>query len=99
MNLLDFLKETSDLLNFNNVPLRGFLTYEFMLSLAKKYGIDLQSRLYVFANDRGDYGCIVPLNNSNKLGDAIERISVDFEVSITKKGIDQIYHISAHFRT
>ncbi len=94
VNLLDFLKETSDLLNFNNVPLRGFLTYEFMLSLAKKYGIDLQSRLYVFANDRGDYGCIVPLNNSNKLGDAIERISVDFDVSITKKGIDQIYHIS-----
>jgi len=36
VNLLDFLKETSDLLNFNNVPLRGFLTYEFMLSLAKK---------------------------------------------------------------
>jgi len=94
VNLLDFLKETSDLLNFNNVPLRGFLTYEFMLSMAKKYGIDLQSRMYVFANDRGDYGCIVPLNNSIKLEDAIERISVDFDVSITKRGKDQIYHIS-----
>lgn len=94
VNLLDFLKETSDLLNFNNVPLRGFLTYEFMLSMAKNYGIDLQSRLYVFANDRGDYGCVIPLNNSGKLGDAIERISVNFDVSITKKGKDQIYHIS-----
>lgn len=94
VNLLDFLKETSELLNFNNVPLRGFLTYEFMLSMAKNYGIDLQSRLYVFANDRGDYGCVIPLNNSEKLGDAIERISVDFDVSITKRGKVQIYHIS-----
>ncbi len=93
VNLLEFLKETSDLLNFNEVPLRGFLTYEFMLSIAKSYGIDLQDRSYVFANDRGDYGCIIHLSNSSKLQDAIERISIDFELSVTKRGSDKIYQI------
>ena len=44
IQVLDLLKETSELLVFNDVKSRQFLTYEFMLSMAKKYGIDLQSQ-------------------------------------------------------
>ena len=54
--VLDLLKETTDLLIFNNVQARQFLTYEFILSMAKKYGIDLQSQVYIFANDLQIYG-------------------------------------------
>ena len=64
IRVLDFLKETTDLLIFNNVKVRQFLTYEFILSIAKMYGIDLQSPVYIFANDRGDYGLVIPLLNS-----------------------------------
>ena len=93
LHVLDFLKETSELLVFNDVPRRQFLTYEFMLSLAKSYGIDLQSQLYLFANERGDYGFVIPLINSTKLDDAFERIQNDFDVSDTLIGNDKVFEI------
>jgi len=93
IHVLDLLKETTDLLIFNNVQARQFLTYEFMLSMAKKYGIDLQSQVYIFANDRGDYGLVIPLLNSNKLDNAIERVEMDFEVSDTLIEKDRVYKI------
>ena len=93
VRVLDLLKETSDMLIFNNVKARQFLTYEFILSMAKMYGIDLQSPVYIFANDRGDYGLVIPLFNMDKLNDAIERIEIDFEVSDSIINDQKVYRI------
>ena len=94
IQVLDLLKETSELLVFNDVKSRQFLTYEFMLSMAKKYGIDLQSKVYLFANDRGDYGFVIPLLKSSKLENAYERVAMDFEVTDTIFGKDQVFKIN-----
>ena len=93
IRVLDLLKETTDLLIFNNVKVRQFLTYEFILSIAKMYGIDLQSPVYIFANDRGDYGLVIPLLNSDKLNNAIERVQIDFEVSDSLLKNQKVYRL------
>lgn len=94
--LLDFLKETSDLLIFNNVPYRKFLTYEFMLGVAKKYGIDLQSELYFFGNNSDDFGLVIPLFKDSKLDDVIEMIDGDLSVSDTLIQNKRIYKVETH---
>ena len=94
IRVLDLLKETTDLLIFNNVKVRQFLTYEFILSIAKMYGIDLQSPVYIFANDRGDYGLVIPLLNSDKLNSAIERVQIDFEVSDSLINNQKVYRLN-----
>ncbi len=93
IQVLDLLKETSDLLAFNDIKSRQFLTYEFILSMAKKYGIDLQSNIYLFANDRGDFGFVIPLLKSSKLENVFERVEMDFEVTDTLIGKDRVYKI------
>ena len=93
IRVLDLLKETTDLLIFNNVKVRQFLTYEFILSIAKMYGIDLQSPVYIFANDRGDYGLVIPLLNSDKLNNAIERVQIDFAVSDSLMNNQKVYRL------
>ena len=93
IRVLDLLKETTDLLIFNNVKVRQFLTYEFILSIAKMYGIDLQSPVYIFANDRGDYGLVIPLLNSDKLNNAIERVQIDFAVSDSLINNQKVYRL------
>ena len=93
IRVLDLLKETTNLLIFNNVKVRQFLTYEFILSIAKMYGIDLQSPVYIFANDRGDYGLVIPLLNSDKLNNAIERVQIDFEVSDSLINNQKVYRL------
>lgn len=93
IRVLDLLKETTNLLIFNNVKVRQFLTYEFILSIAKMYGIDLQSPVYIFANDRGDYGLVIPLLNSDKLNNAIERVQIDFAVSDSLINNQKVYRL------
>ncbi len=92
--LLDFLTESTDLMLFNEISQRQFLTSEFVLSLAKKFGLDVQSPVYVFANERGDVGSVVPLYTTQKLKSALDRISLENNVKDTLIGQDRIYHLS-----
>ena len=43
VSLLELLTESTDLMLFNQISQRQFLTSEFVLSLAKNYGLDVQS--------------------------------------------------------
>ena len=79
--LLDFLTESADLMLFNEIAQRQFLTSEFVLSMAKQYGLDVQSPVYIFANERGDFGGVVPLFTAQKLKSALDRISLDNNVT------------------
>ena len=92
--LLDFLTESTDLMLFNEISQRQFLTSEFVLSLAKKFGLDVQNPVYVFANERGDAGSVVPLYTTQKLKSALDRISLDNNVKDTLIGQDRIYHLT-----
>ena len=92
--LLDFLSESTDLMLFNEISQRQFLTSEFVLSLAKKFGLDVQNAVYVFANERGDMGSVVPLYTTQKLKSALDRISLENNVKDTLIGQDRIYHLT-----
>ena len=92
--LLDFLTESTDLMLFNEISQRQFLTSEFVLSLAKKFGLDVQNPVYIFANERGDAGSVVPLYTTQKLKSALDRISLDNDVKDTLIGQDHIYHLT-----
>ncbi len=92
--LLDFLNESTDLMLFNEISQRQFLTSEFVLSLAKKLGLDVQNPVYVFANERGDAGTVVPLYTTQKLKGALDRISLENNVKDTILGQDRIYHLT-----
>jgi len=92
--LLDFLTESTDLMLFNEISQRQFLTSEFVLSLAKKFGLDVQNPVYVFANERGDAGSVIPLYTSQKLKSALDRISLENNVRDTLIGQDRIYHLT-----
>ena len=92
--LLDFLNESTDLMLFNEISQRQFLTSEFVLSLAKKLGLDVQNPVYVFANERGDAGTVVPLYTTQKLKGALDRISLENNVKDTILGQDRIFHLT-----
>jgi hypothetical protein len=72
--LLDLARETSSMLQFNDVNYRDLLTYEFMLSQSKLYGLDLQNPVYFFAHENGNIGCLIPVADSTKILDGISRI-------------------------
>jgi len=91
--LLDFLSESTELMLFNEIAQRQFLTSEFVLSMAKLYGLDVQSPVYMFANERGDFGGVIPLFTSQKLKSALDRISLESNVKDTLVGKDKVYQI------
>lgn len=72
--VLDVARETSDLLYFNKVPFRDLLSYEFILSQGKQYGLDIQKPIYFFGNESGEWGAIVPVSDSSKILDGVERL-------------------------
>lgn len=61
-------------------PLREYLSPEFLLSQGKNYGLDFQSSIYFFADDKGskqftDLGIMVMVLDSSKIGEGIQRFS------------------------
>lgn len=61
-------------------PLREFLSPEFLLSQGKNYGLDFQSSIYFFADDKEserftDLGIMVMVLDSSKIGEGIQRFS------------------------
>lgn len=61
-------------------PLREFLSPEFLLSQGKNYGLDFQSSVYFFADDKDskyftDLGIMVMVLDSSKIGEGIQRFS------------------------
>lgn len=73
-NILDLARETSSMLQYNKVPFRDLLTYEFILGQGKLYGLDLQNPVYFFANENGNIGCVVPITDSSKIHEGITKI-------------------------
>ena len=62
-NILELAKETNSLLQYNKLSMRDFTTYEFLLGQGKQYGIDLEANMYLFANENGNWGALLRLND------------------------------------
>lgn len=73
-NILDLARETSGMMYYHKIPFRDFTSYEFLLGQGKMYGLNLQKQVYLFGNEVGDWGCMVEVSDSSKIGQGIERL-------------------------
>jgi hypothetical protein len=93
VNILELAKESSSLLQYNKLSMRDFTTYEFLLGQGKQYGLDLESNLYLFANENGNWGIMIRLTDSSKIQLGIERLSKYTDLKDSIVGGNQFYFI------
>jgi hypothetical protein len=93
MYVLDIARETNSFLYYNKLPFRDFLTYEFILAQGKSYGLDLQKPVYFFANENGEWGSLVTLNDSSKIISGMNRIKQELVLSDTLVGGQKVKKI------
>jgi len=93
-NILELAKETNSLLQYNKLSMRDFTTYEFLLGQGKQYGIDLESNLYIFVNENGNWGALIRLTDSSKVSLGIERLSKYSELKDSLVGGNRYYYIA-----
>ncbi len=78
---LGFSKEINAILFKYKLPVREFASPDFLLSQAKHHGINIQSEAYLFFNQtRDEWGGLVPLTDSSKIINGIERFRKNTEV-------------------
>lgn len=92
-NILELAKETNSLLQYNKLSMRDFTTYEFLLGQGKQYGIDLESNLYLFANENGNWGALIRLTDSSKVQLGMERLSKFAALQDSVVGGNKFYYI------
>ncbi len=81
--ILDVARESSPMLFYNKVPIRDFLTHEFLLAQGKNYGLDLQKPAYFFANESGEWGALISVNDSSKIYPGIVRLKSNIKLEDT----------------
>lgn len=89
--LLDVARESSAMLFFNKIPVRDFLSHEFLLAQGKSYGLDLQKPAFFFANDTGEWGALVEVSDSSKIHPGIERLRKNIELEDTLVSDQKVY--------
>jgi hypothetical protein len=90
-NILDLARETSGMMYYHKIPFRDFTSYEFLLGQAKMYGLNLQKQVYLFGNEGGDWGCMVEVSDSSKIGQGIERIRKFITIDDTTINGQQVF--------
>ncbi len=92
-NILELAKETNSMLQYNKLSMRDFTTYEFLLGQGKQYGIDLESNLYLFANENGNWGALIRLTDSSKIHVGLERLAKFAVIQDSTVGGNTFYFI------
>ena len=78
--LLDLAQETNSMLFHNKIPFRDMFSYDFLLSKAKGFGLDIQSPTYLFADERGNWGAMIKVNDSSKVFNGILSLGKQLKV-------------------
>lgn len=86
VDVLEVAREISPFLFYNKIPFRDFMSYEFLLAQGKNYGIDLQRPAYFFANETGEWGALVTVNDSSKIMGGLHRLRRDVQLRDTTVG-------------
>jgi len=90
-NILDLARETSGMMYYHKIPFRDFTSYEFLLGQGKMYGLNLQKQVYLFGNEDGDWGCMIEVSDSSKIGQGIERLRKFISIDDTTINEHQIF--------
>lgn len=77
-DILELSKMLQPAIFKSKAAFRDFVTPEFILSQGKGYGLDIQSPVYFFANEKGkelsSWGIMISVKDSSKVRDGIDRI-------------------------
>ena len=90
--ILEVAREAAPMLFYNKVPVRDFLTHEFLLAQGKSYGLDLQKPAYFFANETGEWGALISVNDSSKIYPGVVRLRNNIKLEDTLVS-DQKVHV------
>ena len=91
IKLLDIAEETSSLLYYNKIPFRDLCSPEFLLAQAKSYGLDIQTDIYFFANDSGEWGTLAKVSDSSKIISGIARLRQNSVIKDTLVGTQHVF--------
>ncbi|MBM3452890.1 MAG: hypothetical protein FJX84_07085 [Bacteroidetes bacterium] len=80
VNVLSFARESQKITEKNKVTSKDFLSYEFLLSQSKNYGIDFQKNAYIFGNTANEFGLLVELSDSSKIMTGINRLKIAYQI-------------------
>jgi hypothetical protein len=80
INVLSFARESQKITEKNKVAAKDFLSYEFLLSQSKNYGIDLRKNAFIFGDSSGDCGLLVELSDSSKVISGINRLKIVYPI-------------------
>ncbi|MDX2359245.1 MAG: hypothetical protein QNK23_00470 [Crocinitomicaceae bacterium] len=99
-DILELSKTLSKTLFHYKIPLRDFLSPEFILSQGKNYGLDVQSTVYFFANhdklELIDWGALIAVHDSSKVQDCLARFNNFVEITSSEFLSATIYHAAEY---
>jgi hypothetical protein len=93
VNIIEIARESHSFMYYNKFPFRDFLSYDFLLAQGKSYGLDLQRPAYFFANESGEWGSLISLNDSSKIRSGINRLGRDILINDTVIGDQKVYYL------
>lgn len=87
--LLEVARETSSMLYYHNIPFRDLLSYEFLLTQGKNFGLNLQKPGYFFGDQNGEWGAMISVTDSARIPAGILRlkefVSINDSIIIEQK--------------
>lgn len=98
--LLDAARETNSMMFKNKIPFREFMTYDFLLSQAKSFGMDVQSPGYVISNGKDEWGAYVSLLDSSRIQNGFLRLKQYYAIDDTvvyRQKVKQIKELGIYF--
>ncbi|MBI2258416.1 MAG: hypothetical protein HYU67_05905 [Flavobacteriia bacterium] len=93
INLIELARESHAFMFFNRVPFREYLSYDFILAQSKMYGIQAQKPIYFFANENGEWGGLISVQDSSKIFNGINRLKKDFLIEDTIVGGQKVHRL------
>lgn len=81
--LLDVARETSSMLFYQKVPFRDLVSYDFILSQAKSFGLDVQKPGYFFSDREGEWGAFLHVSDSSRVPNGLARLDQFTEIQDT----------------
>lgn len=99
-NVLELSGSMSKTMFYYKLPFRDFLSPGFILSQGKNYGLDVQSPVYVFANEKetliSDWGIILSVRDSSKVREGINHLQKFTKISTSSFDRHPIYVINQY---
>lgn len=90
--LLDIARETSSMMYYHNIPIRDLLSYEFLLTQGKNFGLNIQQPGYFFADKDGEWGTFLSVSDSSRIPSGIMRLKQYIQIEDTL-----VFERNAHY--